>query len=103
MKGWNSVLFGDVASRSGVSTRMLRHYNKRMKEVTLKGERDAPKSAFGNDDRLRPKEVVAGLRVGMEEKAYPFSQLRIARVVMAEGFEPKPGSVSPKHPTASPD
>lgn len=45
------------------------------------GEGDAPKGAFGHDDRLRPKEIVAGLRVGTEEKAFPFSQLRIARVV----------------------
>lgn len=55
--------------------------SKRMKEVTLSGEGDAPKGAFGHDDRLRPKEVVAGLRVGADEKAFPFSQLRIARVV----------------------
>lgn len=45
------------------------------------GEGDAPKAAFGHDDRLRPKEIVAGLRAGAEEKAFPFSQLRIARVV----------------------
>lgn len=55
--------------------------NKRMKAVTLSGEGDAPKGAFGHDDRLRPKEVVAGLRVGTEEQAFPFSQLRIALVV----------------------
>jgi quercetin dioxygenase-like cupin family protein len=55
--------------------------SKRVKAVTLSGEGDAPKTAFGHDDRLRPKEVVAGLRVGTEEKAYPFPQLRIARVV----------------------
>jgi Protein of unknown function (DUF3179) len=52
-----------------------------MKAVTLSGDGDAPKGAFGHDDRLRPKEVVAGLRVGAEEKAFPFSKLRIARVV----------------------
>jgi len=51
-----------------------------MKEVTLSGDGDAPKGAFGHDDRLRPKEVVAGLRVGSDEVAFPFSQLRIARV-----------------------
>jgi hypothetical protein len=55
--------------------------NKRERAVTLSGEGEAPKAAFGHDDRLRPKEVVAGLRVGTEEKAFPFSQLRIARVV----------------------
>jgi len=55
--------------------------SKRMRAVTLSGEGDAPKGAFGHDDRLRPKEVVAGLRVGTEEKAFPFSELRLARVV----------------------
>jgi quercetin dioxygenase-like cupin family protein len=55
--------------------------SKRTRAVTLSGEGDAPKTAFGHDDRLRPKEVVAGLRVGTEEKAFPFSQLRIARVI----------------------
>jgi hypothetical protein len=55
--------------------------NKRMKAVVLSGEGEPPKDAFGHDDRLRPKEVVAGLRIGTESQAYPFSQLRIARVV----------------------
>jgi hypothetical protein len=55
--------------------------SKRIRAVTLSGEGEAPKAAFGHDDRLRPKETVAGLRVGSEEKAFPFSQLRIARVV----------------------
>jgi hypothetical protein len=55
--------------------------NQRMRTVASSGEGDAPKTAFGHDDRLRPKEVVAGLRIGTETKAYPFSQLRIARVV----------------------
>jgi hypothetical protein len=55
--------------------------SKRIREVTLSGEGAAPKDAFGHDDRLRPKEIVAGLRVGAQEKAFPFSQLRIAKVV----------------------
>lgn len=55
--------------------------NKRMKAVTLSGEGEPPKDAFGHDGRLRPKEVVAGLRIGTESQAYPFSQLRIARLV----------------------
>jgi hypothetical protein len=59
----------------------MSNLSKRMKAVTLSGEGDAPKAAFGHDDRLRPKEVVAGLRVGTDEKAFPFSQLRLARVV----------------------
>jgi hypothetical protein len=55
--------------------------NQRMKAVNPSGEGDAPKGAFGHDDRLRPKEVVAGLRIGAESQAYPFAQLQIARVV----------------------
>jgi hypothetical protein len=55
--------------------------SKRMKQATQSGEGDAPKAAFGHDNRLPPKETVAGLRIGTEEKAFPFSQLRIARVV----------------------
>jgi hypothetical protein len=45
------------------------------------GEGDAPAGAFGKDDRLRPKEIVAGLQIGGETVAFPFSELRIARVV----------------------
>jgi hypothetical protein len=59
----------------------MSNLSKRIRAVTLSGEGEAPKAAFGYDDRLRPKETVAGLRVGAEEKAFPFSQLRIARVV----------------------
>lgn len=55
--------------------------SKRIRAATLSSEGEAPQTAFGRDDRLRPKEVVAGLRVGTDEIAYPFSQLRIARVV----------------------
>ena len=55
--------------------------SKRIGAATLSGDGEAPKTAFGHDDRLRPKETVAGLRIGSEEKAFPFSQLRIARVV----------------------
>jgi hypothetical protein len=54
---------------------------KLQKANRLSNEGEAPKTAFGHDDRLRPKEVVAGLRIGTETQAYPFSQLRIARVV----------------------
>ena len=55
--------------------------SKRIRTLTSTGEGDAPKDAFGHDNRLRPKDVVAGLRVGDEEKAFPLSQLRIAHVV----------------------
>jgi hypothetical protein len=55
--------------------------SKRINAVTLSGQGDAPKSAFVHDDRLRPKQVVAGLRIGSNTKAFPFSELRIVRVV----------------------
>jgi Protein of unknown function (DUF3179) len=45
------------------------------------GEGAAPKGAQGHDDRLRPRETVAGLRIGNETVAFPFSELRKARVV----------------------
>lgn len=45
------------------------------------GDGAAPKGAQGHDDRLRPKETVAGLRIGNETVAFPFSELRKARVV----------------------
>jgi quercetin dioxygenase-like cupin family protein len=53
----------------------------RLRSNTLSGEGEPPKGAFGHDDRLRPKETVAGLKIGGETKAFPFTQLRIARVV----------------------
>ena len=45
------------------------------------GDGAAPKGALGRDDRLRPRETVAGLRIGNETVAFPFSALRKARVV----------------------
>ncbi|HVZ21686.1 MAG TPA: DUF3179 domain-containing (seleno)protein [Vicinamibacterales bacterium] len=45
------------------------------------GDGAAPKGAFGHDDRLRPRELVAGLQVGHASAAYPFSELRAVRVV----------------------
>jgi Protein of unknown function (DUF3179) len=56
-------------------------WSKRIRDITLSGEGEAPKSAFGHDDRLRPKQVVAGLKIGKDTEAFPFSQLRIAHVV----------------------
>jgi len=41
----------------------------------------APKGALGKDDRLHPRQTVAGLEIGGEAKAYPLSALREARVV----------------------
>jgi Protein of unknown function (DUF3179) len=55
--------------------------SKRIKDGTLLGTGDAPKGALGKDVRLRPKETVAGLEIGREAVAFPFSELRIARVV----------------------
>lgn len=45
------------------------------------GAGSAPAEAFSHDDRLRPRETVAGLEIGQEAKAYPLSALRKARVV----------------------
>jgi len=52
-----------------------------IKKSMFSADGAAPAKAFGHDDRLRPREVIAGLRVGTDEKAYALSQLRIARVV----------------------
>jgi len=43
--------------------------------------RPAPKGAFGNDDRLRPHEMILGLQVNGGDKAYPLSALRKERVI----------------------
>src|SRR5262249_20528040 len=64
----------------GYDERMA-NLNRRTKQVALTGEGAAPKGAFGHDDRLRPREVVAGLRIGTDEKAFPFSQFRSSRVI----------------------
>jgi hypothetical protein len=41
----------------------------------------APNGAFGQDNRLRPRDTIVGLETGGETKAYPMSALRSARVV----------------------
>jgi hypothetical protein len=48
------------------------------------GAGGAPKGALRQDDRLRPRETVAGLEIGGEAKAYPLSALREARLVNDE-------------------
>jgi Protein of unknown function (DUF3179) len=53
----------------------------RIKAVTRLGPEGAPNGALALDKRLPARETVAGLEVGGETVAYPFSQLRIARVV----------------------
>jgi hypothetical protein len=45
------------------------------------GTGPAPEGAFGHDDRLRPRETVAGLEIRGEATAFPFSVLRKERVV----------------------
>ncbi|HVG53666.1 MAG TPA: DUF3179 domain-containing (seleno)protein [Vicinamibacterales bacterium] len=53
----------------------------RIKTVTRLGPEGAPNGALALDKRLPSRETVAGLEVGGETVAYPFSELRIARVV----------------------
>jgi hypothetical protein len=55
--------------------------SRRIKDVTRAGPEGAPNGALTLDNRLPARETVAGLEVGRESVAYPFSQLRIARVV----------------------
>lgn len=47
----------------------------------VSGAGSAPAGAFSHDDRLRPREMVLGLEVGAEAKAFPLSVLRKVRVV----------------------
>ena len=55
--------------------------SKRIKDITRAGPEGAPNGALALDSRLPARETVAGLEVGRESVAYPFSELRIARVV----------------------
>src|SRR5678815_5145373 len=55
--------------------------SKRIKDATRVGPDGAPKGALALDARLPARETVAGLEVGRDTVAYPFSALRIARVV----------------------
>jgi hypothetical protein len=55
--------------------------SKLIRKGTMSSEGAAPAKAFGHDERLRPKEMIAGLRIGGDMTAYPFSALRTARVV----------------------
>ncbi len=41
----------------------------------------APKGAFGHDDRLSPHEIILGLEIGGQSKAYPLSALRKVHVI----------------------
>jgi hypothetical protein len=53
----------------------------RMKQNRTSGEGAAPDGSFSKDDRLRPREMIAGLAVGTETMAFPISELRATRVV----------------------
>jgi hypothetical protein len=53
----------------------------RQKQNLRSGEGPAPEGAFGKDDRLRPREMIAGLAVGNETMAFPISALSAVRVV----------------------
>ena len=64
----------------GYAERMLNR-STRIKAVTRLGPEGAPNGALALDMRLPARETVAGLEVGGESVAYPFSALRIARVV----------------------
>lgn len=55
--------------------------SKRIKDVTRVGPDGSPNGALTLDTRLPARETVAGLEVDRESVAYPFSQLRVARVV----------------------
>jgi Protein of unknown function (DUF3179) len=43
--------------------------------------KSAPPGAFGHDNRLPPREIILGLEIGDEAKAFPLSALRTARVI----------------------
>jgi uncharacterized protein DUF3179 len=53
----------------------------RLTQARTSVEGAAPTGSFNKDDRLRPREMIAGLSVGNETMAFPLSSLRIARVV----------------------
>jgi hypothetical protein len=53
----------------------------RIKDNTRRAPDGAPRDAVTVDARLPPRETVAGLEVGRESVAFPFSALRVARVV----------------------
>jgi hypothetical protein len=55
--------------------------SRRIKDVTRTAPDGAPNGTLTLDARLPARETVAGLEVGRDTVAYPFSQLRIARVV----------------------
>jgi len=55
--------------------------SRRIKDITRVGPEGAPNGALTLDTRLPARETVAGLEVDRESVAFPFSELRRARVV----------------------
>jgi len=55
--------------------------SRRIRDFTRSGPTGAPKGAFTLDERLPARETVAGLEIGREAIAFPFSALRVAKVV----------------------
>jgi hypothetical protein len=53
----------------------------RIKNATRVADATAPKGALPSDDRLPARETIAGIQIGDDAVAFPFSALRIARVV----------------------
>lgn len=55
--------------------------SQRIKGATRVATATAPRGALGADNRLPARETVAGLEIGRDTIAFPFSELRMARVV----------------------
>jgi hypothetical protein len=53
----------------------------RQKQNLRSGDGPAPDGSFSKDNRLRPREMIAGLAVGAETMAFPLSALRTSPVV----------------------
>jgi quercetin dioxygenase-like cupin family protein len=52
----------------------------RQRQALRSGEGAAPAGSFSKDDRLRPREMIAGLTAGSETMAFPIAAMRTARV-----------------------
>ena len=53
----------------------------RQRQNLFGGDGAAPDGSFSKDDRLRPREMIAGLTVATETMAFPLSALRTVKVV----------------------
>ena len=74
----------------------------RIKSVTRVGPEGSPNGALALDPRLPARETVAGLEVGREAVAYPFSALRVARVVNDSSADCRLSSSISRRPTRRP-